>query len=126
VAKPLPKVLIVEDARTVTQLIQVYLQGWDLDFHEAKNGEDGRKKAIEINPQLIITDVSMPGMDGFELCAAIRSDPKLFQVPILMITALKDEAVRQKGRLLGVNAFLHKPVSVNDLREQVKALLELS
>lgn len=119
------KVLIVEDTKTITSLLQVYLMGWGLDFVEAKDGEEGLRRARETRPDLIITDVRMPVMDGFELCAAVRSDRDLHQVPVVLLTTLKDEASRQKGRLVGATAFLSKPVSVDELREKVGSLLNL-
>ena len=119
------KVLIVEDTKTITSLLQVYLMGWGLEFSEAKDGEEGLRRAREVRPNLVITDVRMPVMDGFELCAAIRSDKDLFAIPVVLLTTLKDEASRQKGRLVGATAFLSKPVSVDELREKVGSLLHL-
>ena len=119
------KVLIVEDTKTITSLLQVYLMGWGLEFVEAKDGEEGLRKARETRPDLILSDVRMPVMDGFELCAAVRSDKELFSTPVVLLTTLKDEASRQKGRLVGATAFLSKPVSVDELREKVGSLLKL-
>lgn len=119
------KVLIVEDTKTITSLLQVYLMGWGLEFAEAKDGEEGLRKAREAKPDLVISDVRMPVMDGFELCAAIRSDKDLHAVPVVLLTTLKDEASRQKGRMVGATAFLSKPVAVDELREKVGALLNL-
>ncbi len=119
------KVLIVEDTKTITNLIQVYLMGWGFEFHDASNGAVGLARAREIKPDLIISDVQMPEMDGFALCAAIRADPALHKIPVVMLTSLKDEASRQKGRLVGATAFLNKPVSVDDLRDKVRTILKL-
>jgi twitching motility two-component system response regulator PilG len=119
------KILIVEDTRTITSLIQVYLMGWDLQFVEARDGEEGLQRAREARPDLIISDVRMPRLDGFEMCAAVRADAFLHQTPIVLLTSLKDEASRAKGRLVGATAFLSKPVRVEELRSQVGALLGL-
>jgi len=119
------KVLIVEDTKTITHLIQVYLMGWGLEFFEAGNGVRGLALAREIKPDLIISDVQMPEMDGFALCAAVRADPFLFSTPFVMLTSLKDDASRQRGRLVGASAFLNKPVVVDDLREKVRSILKL-
>jgi twitching motility two-component system response regulator PilG len=119
------KVLIVEDTKTITNLLQVYLMGWGLQFFDAGNGVQGLSKAREIKPDLIISDVQMPEMDGFALCAAVRADTALHATPFLMLTSLKDEASRQRGRLVGASAFLNKPVSVDELRERVRELLKL-
>ncbi len=119
------KVLLVDDTRTLLSLIQVYLMGWHLEFHEAKDGLEGLSKAKELKPALVVTDVRMPGMDGFELCAAIRADEELHALPVVLLTSLNDETSRKKGRLVGASAFLTKPVSVDELRQTVGTLLRL-
>lgn len=119
------KVLIVEDTKTLLTLIQIYLMGFGLEFVEAKDGRDALDKARAARPDLVITDVCMPGMDGFELTAAIRRDPGLRKVPVVMLTTLKDDASRQKGSLAGATAFLTKPVAVEELRGTVGQLLGL-
>jgi twitching motility two-component system response regulator PilG len=119
------KVLIVEDTKTITNLLQVYLMGWGLEFFDAPNGALGLAKARDLKPDLIISDVQMPEMDGFALCAAVRADPNLHSTPFMMLTSLKDDASRQKGKLVGASAFLNKPVSVDDLRSKVRDILKL-
>jgi twitching motility two-component system response regulator PilG len=119
------KVLLVDDTRTLLSLIQVYLMGWAIDFVEAKDGLEGLAKAKEHTPALVISDVRMPGMDGFELCAAIRGDKVLSATPVVLLTSLADEASRKKGKLVGATAFLTKPVSVDELRTTVGTILKL-
>jgi twitching motility two-component system response regulator PilG len=119
------KVLLVDDTRTLLSLIQVYLMGWDIEFVVAKDGTEGLQRAREHRPDLVISDVRMPGLDGFELCAAIRADPALHATPLVLLTSLADEASRKKGKLVGATAFLTKPVSVEDLRKTVGGILEL-
>ena len=119
------KVLLVDDTRTLPSLLQVYLMGWQLEFHEAKDGVEALAKARELQPGLIVTDVRMPGMDGFELCAAIRADQALHAVPVVLLTSLNDDNSRRKGKLVGATAFLSKPVSVDELRQTVGTLLRL-
>jgi twitching motility two-component system response regulator PilG len=119
------KVLLVDDTRTLLSLIQVYLMGWQIEFHEAKDGLEGLAKAKEIRPDLIVSDVRMPGMDGFELCAAVRADAGMHLTPIVLLTSLNDDTSRKKGKLVGASAFLTKPVSVDELRKTVGTLLKL-
>ncbi|HSD18593.1 MAG TPA: response regulator [Anaeromyxobacter sp.] len=119
------KVLLVDDTRTLLSLIQVYLMGWEIDFVVAKDGTEGLLRAREHRPDLVISDVRMPGMDGFELCAAIRADPLLHKTPLVLLTSLTDDASRKKGKLVGATAFLTKPVSVDELRTTVGGILDL-
>src|SRR5512138_89075 len=119
------KVLLVDDTRTLLSLIQVYLLGWHLEFIEARDGIEGLSKAREQKPDLIVSDIRMPGMDGFEFCAAVRADPALHAVPFVMLTSLTDEMSRRKGKLVGASAFLTKPIAPEQLRGIVAELLKL-
>lgn len=114
------KVLIVDDTHTLRSLVQIYLiaQGWE--FAEACDGAEGLAKARALRPDVVISDVTMPVMDGFELCAAIRGDPALRHMPVLLLTMLGDEASRERGVLVGASAFLTKPVSPLQLRDAVR------
>jgi CheY-like chemotaxis protein len=117
------KVLIVDDTHTLRSLVQIYLLAAGWEFIEARDGAEGLERARSLKPDLIISDVKMPVMDGFELCAAIRSEPSLRQVPVLLLTMLGDEASRQRGQLVGASAFLTKPVSPAELKEAVRKIV---
>jgi twitching motility two-component system response regulator PilG len=119
------KALLVDDTRTLLSLIQVYLLGWGLEFVEARDGIEGLSRAREQKPDLIISDIRMPGMDGFEFCAAVRADRALHAVPFVMLTSLTDEMSRRKGKLVGASAFLTKPIAPDSLRAIVGELLKL-
>jgi twitching motility two-component system response regulator PilG len=116
------KVLIVDDTNTLRSLIQIYLFGQRWEFAEARDGAEGLARVRELLPDVVISDVKMPVMDGFELCAAIRSDPKLRHIPVVLLTMLDDDASRQRGQLVGASAFLTKPVSPEKLRDMVRAV----
>lgn len=117
------KILIVDDTQTITALIQIYLMGQNIEFMVAANGAQGLAKAREFHPTLILSDVQMPVMDGFALCAAIRADDQLSHTPVLLLTSLNDAVSRAKGRLVGASGFLSKPVSVAELRAKVAEFL---
>ncbi len=115
------KVRNVDDTTTHRSLVQIYLIAHGWEFVEAQNGAEGLEKARAVRPDVIISDVKMPVMDGFELCAAIRSDPDLWEIPVVLLTMFGDEASRQRGRLVGATAFLTKPIAPETLRDTVRA-----
>lgn len=119
------RVLLVDDTKTLLSLVQIYLMGWGLEFTVAGDGLEGLAKCRAERPDLVITDVRMPRMDGFELCAAIRADPEYSSTPVVLLTSFGDEASREKGRLVGATAFLQKPITVEALRGVVAKLLRL-
>ncbi len=120
------KLVIVDDTRTLISLIQIYLMGWGFEFIEAHDGKEGLQKIREHRPGLVISDVKMPEMDGFQLCAAVRADAALHDTPFVLLTSLGDESSRAKGRMVGATAFLTKPVTVSDLRRTVASALQLA
>ena len=89
----------------------------------ASNGEDGLRKAIDIVPDIIITDVMMPGMDGLELCRRIRSNDVVNHIPIVIVTAKITDQERVEGIEAGADAYLAKPFNAEELRTRVEKLL---
>jgi twitching motility two-component system response regulator PilG len=118
-------VLHVDDDADIRVIIRAVLEELGLDVIGAPNGPEGLALARKKLPDLIILDVRMPGMDGFELCAAIRADAELHATPVVLLTSLNDETSRKKGKLVGASAFITKPVSVDELRQIVGTLLGL-
>jgi twitching motility two-component system response regulator PilG len=119
------KILLVDDTKTLISVLKVFLMGWDLEFKEAHDGVAALKTAREWVPDLVISDVRMPGMDGFELCASLRADPALHQVPVVLLTSFGDEVSKRKGMLVGATAFLTKGGSLDELRTTVRDVLKL-
>jgi twitching motility two-component system response regulator PilG len=119
------KVLIVDDTQTLIRVVKVYLMGWNLEYREAGDGAAALKVAREWRPDLVISDVRMPGMDGFELTAHLRADPDLHGVPVVLLTSFGDDASKKKGKLVGANAFLEKGQNLNQLRLTIRELLGL-
>jgi CheY-like chemotaxis protein len=116
------KVLIVDDTDTLRSLVLVYLMARGWEFEEARDGAEALRKIRASRPDVVVSDVTMPVMDGFELCAAIRTDPALRAIPVVLLTMLGDETSRQRGALVGASAFLTKPVSPATLKETIHAV----
>jgi len=119
------RILIVDDAKVVVSLIRVYFANWPVEFMVAADGEEGLVRAKENKPDLVIADVRMPKMDGFELCAAVIADEKLAGTPVVLLSANADDAAKKKGELVGATAFLKKPVSPEELKATVGRILGL-
>lgn len=112
--KPL-SILIVDDEETLRFLVRMTLVQADYDVVEAESGEEGLRVIQEQKPDLVILDVMMPGIDGFEVCRRIRQDPVVNGIPIIMLSAHSDPHYRQQGRKAGANAYLTKPVNRDEL-----------
>jgi signal transduction histidine kinase len=120
------KILIVDDDPLGIDTLQSILEGQGYDIASANNGRTALQKADELLPDLILLDVMMPGMDGFEVCSRIRATPKLAEVPIIILTALDDRPSRLRGIESGADDFLTKPVDRQELRLRVNTVLRLN
>ena len=116
-------VLVIEDNKDVANYIGSQLSA-DYDVAYAVNGNDGLKKAISMIPDMIVSDLMMPEMDGLEMCSKIRANEEVNHIPVIMLTAKITEADKLKGLEAGVDAYLPKPFNADELRLRVAKLLE--
>jgi len=121
-----PKILTVDDSRIVRMLITRALQGYDCLIVEATNGEEGLAAALLEKPDLILLDVTMPVMDGFELLARLRQESDLAKVPIIMLTAESSQESVARADGLGVSGYVAKPFKEEELRDRINAIIPLS
>ncbi len=119
-------ILIVDDQVTMRECLEGVLsnQGYTLAF--AEDGPEALTKAAQLKPDVILLDVMMPGMDGFEVCQRFRADPTLAEVPIIMLTALNDRESRLEGIKAGADDFLSKPFDTLELRLRLKTITKLN
>ena len=119
-------ILIVDDTPVGRDTLEalLYKQGYSLEF--ASNGPETLVKAEELMPDLILLDVMMPGMNGFEVCTRLRENPLIAEVPVIMVTALDDQSSRVKGIEAGADDFITKPFNRVELRARVKTILRLN
>lgn len=113
------KVLVIEDDVTITDLLEIHLTDMDCEVAKAHNGLDGLKLALETEPDLIVLDISMPGMDGIEVCQKVRAQKN---TPIIMLTAKSEEIDRVIGLEVGADDYITKPFSVREFLARVKAI----
>lgn len=116
-------VLIVEDHNDIRSYIAENLQD-SYSIHTAENGAEGLKSAIENIPDLVITDVAMPEMEGTELCEKLKTDERTSHVPVIMLTAKSGIKDKMKGLETGADVYLTKPFHIKELHVRVEKLIE--
>lgn len=113
------KVLIIEDDKAIVQLLEIHLKDLDCEVLKAYNGKEGLKMALNEQPCLVILDISMPEMDGIEVCQKIRANQN---TPIIMLTAKSEEIDRVLGLEVGADDYITKPFSIREFIARVKAV----
>ena len=116
-------VLIVDDSITVRKVTQRLLTRHSYEPITAKDGMDALTVMLEHIPDIILLDVEMPRMDGYELATAVRSDPRLKHIPIIMITSRTGDKHRDRALSIGVNMYMGKPYQEHELLENIQSLL---
>lgn len=115
-------ILVVEDTPSEMKLISYYLQESGYSVISAVSAKEALTKVIEQKPDVIITDVVMPGMSGFELCRSLKKHPKTEQVPIIICTSKNQEIDRLWAMRQGADAYLTKPFTREELLQVVKSI----
>jgi YesN/AraC family two-component response regulator len=115
--------LLVDDDSDVRTFIREYFEN-DYQIFEASNGKEGLEMAFRYDPDIIITDIIMPLMDGVEMCKKLKGDIRTSHIPIIMLTARSSVESKIKGLETGADAYIEKPFSVNLLEIQVSNLIE--
>jgi len=116
--------LVIEDDAATARLVEYTLTRQGYEVITAGDGLEGLNKAREERPALVILDVMLPGIDGFELCHRLRSDPATAGIRILMFSARAQEADRESGLHAGADAYLTKPASPEAIVRTVRGLLK--
>lgn len=117
------KVLVIDDAENIIEFIRLGLRYEGFQVEAAPDGEQGISAAQRINPDIIILDVLMPGIDGLEVCQRLRSNPTTSDIPILMLTAKDEVSDRIAGLQTGADDYLTKPFDFYELLERLRAIL---
>lgn len=124
VPEVLRDVLVVDDNASFRRFLRDLLTGHGFTVHEASDGEEGLHVALERRPWLILTDVRMPGGDGFEFCRRVRSHSLIRQTPVLFLSGWDDYRQRYRGLELGADDFLSKETSVRELLIRIQLLMK--
>jgi two-component system KDP operon response regulator KdpE len=117
------KILLIDDETTLAEMLALKLEPKGYEIISSRNGSDGLKMAYQHHPDLIILDIMMPDMDGWETCRRLR---ELSNVPIIMLTAKSSEEDVVRGFRLGADDYVKKPFSIQELEERIRAVLKRS
>lgn len=120
---PKERILVVDDEENILELIEYNLSKEGYEIRAVSTGEDGLKYARADNPDLVILDLMLPGVDGLEVCKILKSDSRTHHIPIVMLTAKGEEADVVAGLELGADDYVTKPFSPRVLVARIRAVL---
>ena len=120
-----PLVLLVDDNEGNRDLIALYLEGLPVRCMVASDGQGALESIAQSRPDLVLLDVMMPKMSGFEVCRAIKSDEALRDIPVVMVTALDSVVDQDRAKLEGADGYMVKPIDRDELRAEVCSRLGL-
>ncbi|MCZ7533471.1 MAG: response regulator [Acidimicrobiia bacterium] len=120
-----PHVLVIEDSASVRRLIEVCLRVLDVTISSAADGMEGINAIREREPDMVVLDIGLPGMDGWEVLNQLRSDTATEHLKVLVLTAHAQPEMADRAAKGGADAFMTKPFRPLDLREQVEKLLNM-
>lgn len=116
-------VLIVDDSQTLRHMLSELLRDQGIEVMEATNGVEAKEKLQQRRPDLVITDLIMPQMNGYELCRWIKNEPQMQDLPVLVCTTKSEEFDRYWGMKQGADAYITKPFHPPELIQTVRRLL---
>lgn len=122
---PADRILIADDNEANRELLDAYLANIDCEIEHAIDGADCMEKVVSFTPDLILLDVMMPKLSGFEVCKKIKQDPATAQIIVLMVTALNELGDIERAVESGTDDFLTKPVNKFQLLKRVENMLKL-
>ena len=120
----LPRILIADDNPQGVELLEAYLAGAEYDIETAADGDETLRKVKEWQPDLILLDIMMPKISGFEVCKRIKGNPLTSDIVVLMVTALDQPSDIDRAVDAGTNDFLTKPINKTELLVRVRAALK--
>jgi DNA-binding response OmpR family regulator len=124
--EPAGRVLVVDDNDDIRSLVEFKLVQAGYAVTVAHDGVDGLDKVRGWRPDLVVLDVAMPGMTGYDVCRELRADPATADIPVIMLTARDGTDFTTLGYLAGANVYLTKPIVLRTLLEQVESLIRHS
>ncbi len=118
------KILVAEDERDIRELIKFTLMFAQFDVEVAANGAEAVEKAVAVQPDLILMDVRMPRMTGYEACNQLKAIPEVRDIPVVFLSAKGQESEITEGLSVGATEYILKPFAPDELIKRVKSILE--
>lgn len=123
-SKGTPRVLIVEDEPNIVLSLEILLRRAGYETASAGDGEEALELIRRTRPDVVLLDIMLPKRNGYEVCRSVKSEPALFSIPVIMLTAKGQEVEMLKGLELGASAYITKPFGNAEVLEAVRAALE--
>jgi DNA-binding response OmpR family regulator len=118
------KILIADDNDHIRELVATTIGTGQYELFEASNGEEALATAKQVKPEILLLDIGMPRMDGFDVCRELKSDPETASIHIIMLTAYGQEKDREKGKAAGADDYFVKPFSPTELLDKITEVLK--
>ena len=119
------KILIADDNENIRDALTYLLEDEGYALSMAKDGSDALKKVREFHPDILFLDIMMPEMNGYEVCRVIKSDPKLKNIYVIMLTAKGQVAEQERGKEVGADEYIVKPFSPMEILSKIKNILDI-
>ncbi|BBM69816.1 response regulator transcription factor [Rhodothermus marinus] len=121
-----PRVLIVEDEPSIALSLRFLMEQEGYEAHVVEDGEAALEACRNVPPDLVLLDVMLPGMSGFEVCRQLKAGPDGQAIKVVLVTARGRETDLEKGRAVGADAYIVKPFAIREVMETVRTLLNRS
>jgi len=118
------KILVIDDEPLVVEILKIMLEMKNYEIITASCGIEGIERAMREKPDLILLDILMPGLDGYQVCRKLKEDRKTERIPIIMLTALGQSAEREKGYSSGAYGYIFKPFDDEELLKSIEKALK--
>lgn len=117
------KIIVIEDDPLILKLISQTLQREGYEVITATDGSEGLRKVRETHPHLVVLDISLPGLDGYQVCHHLRSEQETSKLPVIMVTAMSRPSDQRRGFEKGADDYLSKPFVLSELITRIQSLL---
>jgi diguanylate cyclase (GGDEF)-like protein len=120
------KILVVDDDASTARLVRGWYKDQPVEILEAKDGDEGIRRAIGEKPDIILMDLSMPGIDGFEASRRLKADPATSDIPVILLSAHREPRTKREGFEAGIDHYVEKPFDLDEMDARIRSMLQKS